>query len=80
MEKKRIPTTFRTTQEVHGQISRLWREDNCASQNDFIEKAVRFYIGYLQDKEVCATSSTASGAGSCGRSMAAKASAWQSRR
>lgn len=52
MNGKRVAFTFRTTPEIHDQVNRLWREDNCASQNDFIEKAVRFYIGYLQDKEL----------------------------
>ena len=26
---------------------KLWREENCASKSDFIEKAVLFYGGYL---------------------------------
>ena len=29
-----------------------YQEDNCASKTEFIEKAVRFYIGYLRQEEV----------------------------
>ena len=28
------------------------QEDNCASKTEFIEKAVKFYIGYLRQEEV----------------------------
>ena len=28
-------------------VEELYREDNCRSQSEFIEKAVNFYIGYL---------------------------------
>ena len=28
-------------------LEEIYREDNCASRSEFIEKAVRFYIGYL---------------------------------
>ena len=29
-----------------------YQEDNCASKTEFIEKAVKFYIGYLRQEEV----------------------------
>lgn len=28
-------------------VEEIYREDNCGSRSEFIEKAVRFYIGYL---------------------------------
>ena len=28
-----------------------YKEDNCASKTEFIEKAVKFYIGYLRQQE-----------------------------
>ena len=28
-------------------VEEIYRKDNCASRSEFIEKAVKFYIGYL---------------------------------
>ena len=33
-------------------IEQEYKEDNCASKTEFIEKAVKFYIGYLRQEEV----------------------------
>ena len=35
-----IPTPSKKVEEIY-------RKDNCASRSEFIEKAVKFYIGYL---------------------------------
>lgn len=32
-------------------IEQEYQEDNCASKTEFIEKAVKFYIGYLRQQE-----------------------------
>lgn len=32
-------------------VAELYREDNCESRSEFIEKAVRFYIGYLTSND-----------------------------
>ena len=32
------------TQEL---ADEMWKEDNCSCKGEFIEKAIRFYIGYL---------------------------------
>ena len=32
-------------------VEELYREDNCRSQSEFIEKAVNFYIGYLTSED-----------------------------
>lgn len=36
-----------TLEKVEG----LYREDNCRSQSEFIEKAINFYIGYLTSED-----------------------------
>ena len=32
-------------------MDRLYEDDNCKSKSEFIEKAVRFYIGYLHNQD-----------------------------
>ena len=32
------------------QVEMLYRSDNCTSKTEFLEKAVRFYCGYLQSE------------------------------
>ena len=36
------------TSEAREMVRGAYRSDNCASQSEFIEKAVRFYCGYLE--------------------------------
>ena len=36
-------------------VDTLFEHDNCKSRSEFIEKAVRFYCGYLLNKESTAT-------------------------
>ena len=36
-------------------VNALYEHDNCGSKTEFIEKAVRFYCGYLLNKEQTAT-------------------------
>ena len=43
---------FPETMEI---IDTLFEHDNCKSRSEFIEKAVRFYCGYLLNKEHTAT-------------------------
>ena len=31
-------------------VERLYRQDGCSSQSEFIEKAIQFYCGYLQSE------------------------------
>lgn len=35
------------------QVEMLYKSDNCSSKTEFLEKAIRFYCGYLQSE--CAT-------------------------
>lgn len=32
-------------------VRKLYKEDNCSSQSEFIEKAILFYAGYLSAEE-----------------------------
>ena len=44
-EKKRH--TIWLTDEAWNEVKRHYREDNCSVQNEYIEKAIRFYSRYL---------------------------------
>ena len=41
---------FWLSQETKDELSQLYTEDNCASQSEFVEKAVKFYCGYVKTK------------------------------
>ena len=43
--KKRY--TFRVSDEVMDLVYKWYHDDNCATLNEFIEKAIRFYAGYV---------------------------------
>ena len=49
MTKERMAVYFQP--ETMKKIEQDYREDNCASKTEFIEKAVKFYIGYLRQQE-----------------------------
>lgn len=49
MAKKRMAVYFQP--ETIKKIEQEYREDNCASKTEFIEKAVKFYIGYLSEED-----------------------------
>lgn len=52
-EKIKFPLyVFPDTME---KVDMLYKFDNCSSRTEFIEKAVRFYCGYLLNKESTAT-------------------------
>ena len=38
------------TPETKEQVKQLYREDDCKSQSEYIEKAIQFYSGYVQTK------------------------------
>lgn len=40
--------------EAWNQVSLHYREDNCTFQNEYIEKAIRFYTGYLDAQNASA--------------------------
>ena len=47
MSKNENRLNFRMTDETASKIERWYQEDNCRSKNEFIEKAVQFYIDHL---------------------------------
>lgn len=49
MTKEKMAVYFHP--ETMRKIEQEYREDNCSSKTEFIEKAVRFYIGYLRQQE-----------------------------
>ena len=50
MAKEKMAVYFHP--ETIMKIEQEYKEDNCASKTEFIEKAVKFYIGYLRQEEV----------------------------
>lgn len=49
MAKQKMAVYFQP--ETIKKLEQEYREDNCASKTEFIEKAVKFYIGYLRQQE-----------------------------
>lgn len=49
MAKEKMAVYFQP--ETIKKIEQEYKEDNCASKTEFIEKAVTFYIGYLRQQE-----------------------------
>ncbi len=49
MSKERMAVYFQP--ETIKKIEQEYREDNCSSKTEFIEKAVKFYIGYLRQQD-----------------------------
>lgn len=47
MDDKKIKITFRMDEETNLMIKAIYEQDNCSSQNEFIEKAIKFYISYI---------------------------------
>ena len=51
MSKNENRLNFRMTDETASKIERWYREDNCRSKNEFIEKAVNCYVDTLSAGE-----------------------------
>jgi hypothetical protein len=49
MAKEKMAVYFQP--ETMRKIEQEYQNDNCASKTEFIEKAVKFYIGYLRQQE-----------------------------
>lgn len=47
--KRKFP--FWARPETLEKVEKIYREDNCRSRSEFIEKAVEFYYGYLTSRE-----------------------------
>ena len=51
MAREKIKFALRIAPETQQLVKELCERDNCQSQNEFIEKAIRFYVGYLSGNE-----------------------------
>lgn len=47
--KKKFPLWARP--ETLDKVEKIYREDNCRSRSEFIEKAIEFYYGYLTSED-----------------------------
>ena len=53
-EYQKIKKSFWISGELDEQINLYLRQDNCSSRSEFVENALRFYIGYLGTKNASA--------------------------
>lgn len=51
MPREKIKFALRISPEVQQLVKDLCPRDNCQSQNEFIEKAIRFYAGYISNRD-----------------------------
>ena len=54
MAREKIKFALRIAPETQRLAKELCERDNCQSQNEFIEKAIRFYAGYVSGQEATA--------------------------
>ena len=54
MAREKIKFALRIAPENQQLVKNLCARDNCQSQNEFIEKAIRFYAGYVSGQEATA--------------------------
>ena len=51
MPRNKIKFALRISPETQALVKELCPRDNCQTQNEFIERAIRFYAGYVSGKE-----------------------------
>ena len=51
MPEERNTFVLRLTKQARQLVAEHYSRDNCKSQNEFIEKAIRFYTGYISAKD-----------------------------
>jgi len=51
MNKEKNRHTVWLTDEAWNQVKSHYQGDNCSTQNEYIEKAIRFYSGYLDAEQ-----------------------------
>lgn len=54
MAREKVKFALRIAPETQQLVKDLCARDNCQSQNEFIEKAIRFYTGYISGREATA--------------------------
>ena len=50
MDGEKSRHTLWLTETTWKKVKDHYREDNCTTQNEFVEKALLFYMGYLDTK------------------------------
>ena len=51
-DENKIKTTIWIYPSLLQRVDSWLAEDNCSSRSEFVEKAIRFYIGYLTSEDV----------------------------
>jgi hypothetical protein len=51
MSREKVKFALRISPEVQQLVKDMCPRDNCQSQNEFIEKAIRFYAGHLSARD-----------------------------
>ena len=54
MPREKIKFALRISPETQQLVKEMCPRDNCRTQNEFIEKAIRFYSGYISGQEAIA--------------------------
>ena len=54
MPREKIKFALRMSPETQQLVREMCPRDNCQTQNEFIEKAIRFYAGYVSGQEAAA--------------------------
>ncbi|MEY8388333.1 hypothetical protein AALC17_13750 [Oscillospiraceae bacterium 38-13] len=53
MPREKIKFALRMSPETQQLVKDKCPRDNCQTQNEFIEKAIRFYAGYVSGQDAC---------------------------
>ena len=51
--QRKIKFALRMSPETQQLVKEMYPRDNCRTQNEFIEKAIRFYSGYVSGQDAC---------------------------
>lgn len=54
MPQEKIKFALRMAPETQRMVKEWYPKDNCQTQNEYIEKAIRFYTGYISGQEATA--------------------------
>ena len=55
MPREKVKFALRMAPETQQLVKEMCPRDNCQTQNEFIEKAIRFYTGYISGEEALVT-------------------------
>lgn len=47
MDNEKVAFPLRIERDTQQMLKAVYKQDNCSSQNEFIEKAIKFYISYI---------------------------------